>query len=314
VPENELVVEHGSSIEPASLVIATSKDEPPVSYDAQSSLMPSGGGEVASPVPGRPLILMAFLMVATLTLLLLLKACFVTQDDLSIPDGEQPAITGDGQALVLTTVQAPVSPSPDRSAKPNTALHVSSVSDTSYGQQKLMPIVVEAGLRLPIPVAIADDILPAESPQDLGQSGRNEMASRNLAAKEGLNAVSAEIVVEQSWQETILVSFSFDSDDLVPDSHVVLERVVTILRENDTSVASITGFTDSQGGSQYNLRLSRKRADAVERYLVDAGIARERLHVVGGGVLSNPIVGLVPGLEDPMEPYRIVQIKLVSEG
>jgi outer membrane protein OmpA-like peptidoglycan-associated protein len=326
VSEEELVAEHRSSIEPASQIMAVSKDEPLVSYGAESSLIVSGAGEVASPVPRRPLVLMAFLIVATIALVLLLKACFVTQDDLSFPDGEQPAITGDGQALVSTTVnggrvqaakimsQAPVSPSPDRSAKPNTALHVSSVNDTSYGQQKLMPIVVEAGLRLPIPVATADDILPAESPQDLGQSGRNEMASRNLAAKEGRNAVSAEIVVEQSWQETILVSFSFDSDDLVPDSHVVLERVATILRENDTSVASITGFTDSQGDSQYNLRLSRKRADAVERYLVDAGIARERLHVVGGGVLSNPIVGLVPGLEDPMEPYRIVQIKLVSEG
>ena len=118
----------------------------------------------------------------------------------------------------------------------------------------------------------------------------------------------------QYYKCVFLVSFSFDSDDLVPDSHVVLDRAATILRENDTSVASITGFTDSQGDSQYNLRLSRKRAVAVERYLVDAGIAQDRLHVAGGGVLSNPIEGLVSGLEDPMEPYRIVQIKLVSEG
>ena len=87
-----------------------------------------------------------------------------------------------------------------------------------------------------------------------------------------------------------------------------------MLRENDSSEAAITGFTDSQGDSQYNLELSRKRADAVERYLVGAGIAPERLHVEGRGVLNDPVEGLASGLEDPMEPYRIVQITVVGEG
>lgn len=326
VPGDELVDEPVSDIEPAGLVIVASKDAPLIECDPQSSPVVGGGGEVASSISRRPIVLMAFLMVATIALVLLMKACFVTQDDLSFPGVEQSAKTGDGQALEPVTVNSdqaqaakikskvPMPASIDRSAKPNAALRVSSVNDTSHERRELMPIVVEAGLRRPLPIATADDILPAESPQDLGRSGWDETVSRNSEADERSNAVAAEIVVEQSWQETILVSFPFDSDELVPASQVVLERAVTILRENDSSEASITGFTDSQGDSQYNLRLSRKRADAVERYLVDAGIARERLQVVGGGVLSNPIAGLVPVLEDPMEPYRVVQIKLVSEG
>lgn len=86
-----------------------------------------------------------------------------------------------------------------------------------------------------------------------------------------------------------------------------------LLRDDGTREASIAGFTDSQGDSRYNLILSRKRADAVERFLVDAGIPRERLHVEGRGVLSNPDESLASLLEDSMEPYRIVQITLVGE-
>ena len=121
---------------------------------------------------------------------------------------------------------------------------------------------------------------------------------------------AVEIAAEESWQETVLISFSFDSDGIAPDVHPLLDKAAKALRENDSAVASIIGFTDEQGGSQYNLRLSRKRANAVKRYLINAGIAPGRLHVEGRGILRDPVEGLVSGPDDPMEPYRIVQIKL----
>ena len=43
--------------------------------------------------------------------------------------------------------------------------------------------------------------------------------------------------------------------------------------------ASITGFSDGRGDEIYNLELSRRRASAVEQYLVDGGIERYRLYV-----------------------------------
>jgi outer membrane protein OmpA-like peptidoglycan-associated protein len=118
----------------------------------------------------------------------------------------------------------------------------------------------------------------------------------------------------QGWQETILISFSFDSDDIVPDSQQALDRAATMLRENMQRVASITGFTDNRGDFDYNIILSRKRADAVEQYLVDVGIDRKRLQVEGRGVLTRPMEGQVTDLNDPLEPFRIVQIKLTGEG
>jgi OOP family OmpA-OmpF porin len=51
----------------------------------------------------------------------------------------------------------------------------------------------------------------------------------------------------------------------------------------------IEGHTDNIGGAQFNLELSRKRAEAVKRWLVDkAGIGEIRLTTVGYG-LTRPI-------------------------
>jgi outer membrane protein OmpA-like peptidoglycan-associated protein len=119
-------------------------------------------------------------------------------------------------------------------------------------------------------------------------------------------------MLEQS-DATFLVSFAFDSDDLLPDSHQALDSALEKLRDRPDSFASITGFTDSQGDDHYNLALSRKRADAVEQYLVDAGVARQRLQVEGRGVLTTPVDDQYPGAAFDMEPHRIVQIKLGSD-
>jgi len=45
----------------------------------------------------------------------------------------------------------------------------------------------------------------------------------------------------------------------------------------------IAGFTDSQGSDAANQSLSRQRADAVRRVLVDAGMDGGRITAVGRG-------------------------------
>ena len=43
------------------------------------------------------------------------------------------------------------------------------------------------------------------------------------------------------------------------------------------------GHTDSTGSEQYNLDLSRRRADSVSNYLVSRGVARARIETIGYG-------------------------------
>jgi outer membrane protein OmpA-like peptidoglycan-associated protein len=72
-------------------------------------------------------------------------------------------------------------------------------------------------------------------------------------------------------------------------SETVLNQIAKVLHENPKLELIIEGHTDNVGGAQFNLELSRKRADAVKRWLVDkVGISEVRLTTVGYG-LSRPI-------------------------
>lgn len=58
-----------------------------------------------------------------------------------------------------------------------------------------------------------------------------------------------------------------------------LANIVTILKEEPSLNADLTGHTDAAGPAPYNLELSKKRAQAVADYLKSNGIAEDRLNL-----------------------------------
>ena len=62
-----------------------------------------------------------------------------------------------------------------------------------------------------------------------------------------------------------------------------LNKAVTVLKKYPDVKLEISGHSDSTGKRQFNLDLSKKRAEAVRDYLVGKGIATERLTAVGFG-------------------------------
>jgi OOP family OmpA-OmpF porin len=64
--------------------------------------------------------------------------------------------------------------------------------------------------------------------------------------------------------------------------------VVKILNNNPGLRIEIQGHTDNVGSEKYNQSLSEKRATAVMEYLIEKGIAGDRLTAVGYG-LTRPI-------------------------
>lgn len=78
------------------------------------------------------------------------------------------------------------------------------------------------------------------------------------------------------------IFFDTDKYDLKPASFSELNRLFSIIKLNDFSVV-LTGHTDSEGSTQYNLELSQKRADAVKEYLVLKGISSDRVVAIGVG-------------------------------
>lgn len=85
------------------------------------------------------------------------------------------------------------------------------------------------------------------------------------------------------------VLFDTDSSTINPASFAELGRVVTFLRETSPSATGVVeGHTDNTGSDAYNQALSVRRANAVMKYLVDAGVPASRLSAQGFGE-SQPV-------------------------
>lgn len=79
------------------------------------------------------------------------------------------------------------------------------------------------------------------------------------------------------------IFFDFDKATLRPESSAELERLLQLLKDVPSMRIEISGHTDNKGSADYNKSLSEKRAKAVVDYLVNKGIASDRLKFAGYG-------------------------------
>jgi outer membrane protein OmpA-like peptidoglycan-associated protein len=85
------------------------------------------------------------------------------------------------------------------------------------------------------------------------------------------------------------IRFATNSAEILPESGTVLGQIVKLLQDDPKLELIIEGHTDSVGGAPVNLELSRRRAEAVKRWLVyKGGIGEIRLTTVGYG-LTRPV-------------------------
>ena len=83
------------------------------------------------------------------------------------------------------------------------------------------------------------------------------------------------------------IAFESNSAVLTPKGRAVIDKVIPALKRSPESVIEIGGHTDSYGDPDYNLQLSRTRAESVRQYLADHGVTN-RLTAVGYGA-SRPL-------------------------
>jgi OOP family OmpA-OmpF porin len=75
----------------------------------------------------------------------------------------------------------------------------------------------------------------------------------------------------------------FDSNQTVIRNTGILDEAAAILRADPKITVEVQGHTDSTAAAEYNQRLSEARAGAVRAYLIQKGIAPERLRAAGFG-------------------------------
>ncbi|MEM7101207.1 MAG: OmpA family protein [Pseudomonadota bacterium] len=79
------------------------------------------------------------------------------------------------------------------------------------------------------------------------------------------------------------VTFDVDQSNLRTEFYEVLDSVTLALNEFDKTLIDVTGHTDATGSYNYNLELSKKRANTVAGYLRNQGVNSDRVYTLGVG-------------------------------
>jgi len=68
------------------------------------------------------------------------------------------------------------------------------------------------------------------------------------------------------------IEFESNTTTMLPRSRTTLDQLITILRRAPNTAIEIGGHTDKYGAPDYNLQLSRRRAEAVRHYFISHGL------------------------------------------
>ena len=85
-----------------------------------------------------------------------------------------------------------------------------------------------------------------------------------------------------------VIQFEFDSSVLRTDAYPILDKISSDLRANSSSRVHLHGHASSEGTTEYNMTLSRDRANSVKTYLVNSGVAASRVSTTAYGE-SQPV-------------------------
>jgi outer membrane protein OmpA-like peptidoglycan-associated protein len=128
--------------------------------------------------------------------------------------------------------------------------------------------------------------VPEQPSNKMLETHQAQRDARAAAALQGLSQVAT--VKEEPRGVVITMSgsllFPSGQSELTPIARQNLDRVAAaIAQQPDNPSVSVEGYTDAQGSSEQNKRLSQKRAQAVADQLIARGVDKSRVSVSGKG-------------------------------
>lgn len=103
----------------------------------------------------------------------------------------------------------------------------------------------------------------------------------------GAAAAATKVATEAAPPASISmqIQFAFNSDRIEGSSATTMSNLATALKSDQlkSRTFQVVGHTDGVGSPAYNMRLSQMRAASVKRFLVDHGVAANRLSASGKG-------------------------------
>jgi outer membrane protein OmpA-like peptidoglycan-associated protein len=153
------------------------------------------------------------------------------------------------------------------------------------GPQQNLPVV---------PVVVTQPVDTAALNEAVRRAIQEEL-NRMRPLLDSLRQSRVEIVREGEVSRYIVpVYFGFDSADIRGEDTTVLRQVGDVIRRAyPTALVTIEGFADPAGTQDYNVALSKRRADAVKAYMVQLGLPAAQFRTVGYG--KQPVRQVTPG-------------------
>src|SRR5215813_13715056 len=146
-----------------------------------------------------------------------------------------------------------------------------------------------------------------------GAKAAQETADQAVAAVATTNKRIDSIITgldEYESKNGVTVNFNAGSFKLSPESMASLDEIAVHAKTEKAYIIEITGYASSEGGQEFNKRLSQQRADAVVRYLADNHMIPLRRIVTphGYGTL-NPVADNTT--RDGRKENRRVEVKIL---
>lgn len=110
------------------------------------------------------------------------------------------------------------------------------------------------------------------------------------------------------------IYYDYNKATLRPESKMVLDSILTFFSDNKDLKIEIGSHTDSRGSDDYNAKLSQERAQSVVDYLIEKGVASDRLtaHGYGESKLVNQCANGVECTEEEHQKNRRTTFRIVG--
>ena len=106
------------------------------------------------------------------------------------------------------------------------------------------------------------------------------------------------------------VYFNTDKATLRESSYDALNDLLSAMQTNKAMRVEIAGHTDNRASAEYNKDLSQRRAESVKAYLVENGIAKDRIRAKGYGE-SEPVAS--NETEEGRQKNRRVEVRVLKQ-
>lgn len=103
-----------------------------------------------------------------------------------------------------------------------------------------------------------------------------------------------------------MVFFDFDKSTLSPEAHKIIATAAQAIKAGQNVKIRVTGYTDTVGTVQYNLKLSMRRANSVDAELIKDGVPAANVAMEGKGK-TDLLVQTQDGVREPKNRRAVIE-------